>query len=91
MFGCKSGFPTPITAVVWNSLMMPNIKDNLLSAPTLPSCLGSAVIGGAQCIQWTLEGTVGHKITAPGDAAESFCFISIVLCVCMCVSVLKKK
>lgn len=39
MFGCKSGFPTPITAVVWNSLTMPNIKDNLLSALTLPRYL----------------------------------------------------
>lgn len=37
MFGCKSGFPTPITAVVWNSSMMPNIKDNLLSAPMIRS------------------------------------------------------
>lgn len=37
MFGCKSGFPTPIAAVVWNSLTMPNIKDNLLSA-LIPAC-----------------------------------------------------
>lgn len=48
MFGCKSGFPTPITAVVWNSLTMPNIKDNLLSALTVPVylLLCFAVIGG---------------------------------------------
>lgn len=57
MFGCKSGFPTPITAVVWNSLMMPNIKDNLLSAPTLPSFAMAAcgTVDGHEGVLFAME------------------------------------
>lgn len=79
MFGCKSGFPTPITAVVWNSLMMPNIKDNLLSAPT-PSSFGLALLSMVRrsvCGE-PAEGTVGHEIVASYDTAESH-FVSTVV------------
>lgn len=73
MFGCKSGFPTPITAVVRNSLTMPNIKDNLLSAPTRPVDL---VLG------WDWWSGVEDAGLAATHAAAEW---GPMLCVCVCV------